>query len=71
MGRAFEILDAKGQRDGTFSIEFVADEFSRTAVKVTRLSPATIRFSPVVGYSIAESDGDDVVYRAAGALSAV
>jgi len=49
MRRAFEALHAKG--DGAFSVEFAYDEEDyRTAVKVTRLSVAPIRFAPMVGY---------------------
>jgi hypothetical protein len=50
-----------------FSIEFVYDEQDyRTAVKVTRLSAAPIRLSPVVGYCFV----DDGCERGDGPLFA-
>ncbi len=58
MARAFERLNAKGRHvDGAFRVEFVHDNDFRTAVKVTRLSAAPIRFAPVVAYYMEESSG--------------
>ena len=81
MERAFEVLNRHGKEDQAFSIEFVYnDENYRTAVKVTRISAAPIRFAPVVGYGY-EDDGDGggtlldsggrPVYRVSGKLSEV
>lgn len=48
MARAFALLNAM---DDAFSVDFVYDEEEfRTAVKVTRLSAARIRFAPVISY---------------------
>lgn len=56
MARAFERLNAKGKDvDGAFCVEFVHDDDFRTAVKLTRLSAAPIRFAPVVAYYMEES----------------
>ena len=59
MARAFERLNTKGKDvDGAFRVEFVHDDDFRTAVKVTRLSAAPIRFAPVVAYyTESESSG--------------
>eukprot|EP01052_Picozoa_sp_SAG31_P038206 SAG31_NODE_5061_length_2765_cov_3.097899_4_plen_207_part_00 len=58
MARAFERLNAKGKDvDGAFRVEFVHDDDFRTAVKVTRLSGAPIRFAPVAAYYTEESSG--------------
>lgn len=63
MRRAFELMDGKGREDQAFSAAFVYDEENyRTAVKVTRLSAAPIRFAPVIGY-IDVSDGEVAVPR--------
>mmetsp|Transcript_87149 Transcript_87149/g.136387 ORF Transcript_87149/g.136387 Transcript_87149/m.136387 type:complete len:380 (+) Transcript_87149:62-1201(+) len=52
MERTFEALNARGKDDRAFSIEFAYDIVNyRTAVKVTRLSAAPIRFGSVVQYS--------------------
>jgi hypothetical protein len=52
MEHTFEALNARGKDDQAFSIEFAYDSVNyRTAVKVTRLSSALIRFGSVVQYS--------------------
>lgn len=52
MERAFEVVNRTGEEDHAFSVQFVYDDKNYcTAVKVTRISAAPIRFAPVVGYS--------------------
>mmetsp|Transcript_11904 Transcript_11904/g.32183 ORF Transcript_11904/g.32183 Transcript_11904/m.32183 type:complete len:432 (-) Transcript_11904:92-1387(-) len=69
MKRTFELLNTKGMQDGAFSIEFVTDEHSRTAVRVKRLTSAPIRFFPVVGYCV--DDGEHPMYRVSDVWSEV
>ena len=62
MARAFERLSAKGKDvDGAFRVDFVHDADFRTAVKVTRLSGAPIRYAPVAAYYMDESTGASVL----------
>lgn len=68
MEHAFEVLNRKGEDDRAFSIQFVYDDKDyRTAVKVTRISAAPVRFAPAVGYSCPDDErGEDPLFDGGG-----